>query len=148
MAFFLRSAPLAAKAILPNLFPIACTLGYMGWQGIPLDMGTVVIATILLGFVVDDTIHLLDRFRQTQDIRKALALTASPMISTSLILTFGFLVLLGAEVSSLRYFGELAAVGILAALMGDLLWLPAFFRSNKKAKPIHSNAMNRSNIIQ
>lgn len=147
MAIFLRSALLAVKAILPNLFPIACTLGYMGWRGIPLDMGTVVIATILLGFVVDDTIHLLDRFRQTQDIRKALALTASPMISTSLILTFGFLVLLGAEVSSLRHFGELAAVGILAALLGDLFWLPAFFGQTINSPP-HLHSMNRSNIIQ
>lgn len=128
LGFFLRSTRFAIAAVLPNLFPIACTLGVMGLLDIPLDMGTVVIATLLLGLVVDDTIHLLSAYRAYGAMDVALAHTGSALVSTSLVLGLGFLVLLGAQVGSLRHFGILAAVGILSALIADLYWLPRFFR--------------------
>lgn len=135
MAVFLRSLRLLGAALLPNLFPIACTLGYMGATGIPLDLGTVVVATILMGLVVDDTIHLLGAYRSTGDIESALRRTGSSLVKTSVVLGLGFLVLVTAEVSSLRHFGALATVGIATALLADLYWVPAFLPRGKGSRP-------------
>jgi predicted RND superfamily exporter protein len=55
MAAALGSLKLGALAMIPNLLPIAIALALMPVLGIPLDVGTVMIAGVALGLVVDDT---------------------------------------------------------------------------------------------
>jgi hypothetical protein len=46
-------------ALPANAVPVALTLGLMGLSGIPLDVASATIATVILGLVVDDTVHIL-----------------------------------------------------------------------------------------
>jgi hypothetical protein len=106
----------------------------MGGLGIPLDVGTVTVASIALGLVVDDTIHFLDRYFEigrkgsadvVDRLRRVFRKTGGPIFYTSLALVLG----LGSfTVTSFRptaYFGLLIALTSLFALLANLVLLPA-----------------------
>lgn len=133
LAFYLRSAGWALLAMVPTLLPVVSTLGAMGLLGIPLDVGTAMVAAVVLGIAVDDVVHLLDRFRSGRDrgapvesaMHDAVREVGQPVVSTSLALSIGFGALALSPWASVAHFGLLAALAILAALVADLLVLPA-----------------------
>ncbi len=133
MLWMLRSVRLGLVALIANLSPIVFTLALMPVLGIPLDVGTVMIAVIALGLVVDDSIHLLSRFRvelaRLGDARRAMAralvTVGRPVVYTSVALSLGFLVLVLASFNSMIHFGILSATVIALALVFDLVVLPA-----------------------
>ncbi len=55
---FFRSIRLGGLALLPNLLPIALVLGAAGWLALRLDATTIMVAPVLMGLVVDGTVHL------------------------------------------------------------------------------------------
>ena len=58
-----QSLRTALLAMVPNVAPIVVTLGVMGWWGLPLDYNKLMIASVAIGIAVDDTIHIMTRFR-------------------------------------------------------------------------------------
>lgn len=62
MMLMLRSVIGGLIAMAPNLFPTVTLFGFMGLARIPLDIGSVMSASVALGIAVDDTVHLLSRF--------------------------------------------------------------------------------------
>jgi diguanylate cyclase (GGDEF)-like protein len=134
MLFLSRWVALAAIA--PNLFPIVVNFGIMGWLGIELSMATSLISGIAVGLVVDDTIHYLVRFnrefKKDLDDRRALQATMNrigrPVIYTTLTISIGFSALLVSGFNPTAVFGFLMVTTMLAALVGDLLLLPALMR--------------------
>ena len=141
IAFYAGSVRLGLFAVLPNLFPLAVTLGIMGWLGIRLDIATVTITAIAIGVVVDDTMHFLYKFKRESsesNIENALRTTIQevgwPIISTSVILILGFAVLALAQVNSIRYFGILSVIVIVSALFGDLFILPSLIFTLRKKR--------------
>ena len=59
MMGLLRSIKLGLIAMGPTLLPIATIMSIMSVTDIPIDMNTLLIASISIGLAVDDTIHLL-----------------------------------------------------------------------------------------
>ena len=59
-----RSARFGVLGIVANALPVAAVLGLMGWLGISLNVATVMVASVALGIVDDDTIHFIGRFRR------------------------------------------------------------------------------------
>ena len=59
-----RSWRFGLLAIVPNLFPVLAIFGVMGWLGISLNVATVMLASVALGVVDDDTIHFISRYRR------------------------------------------------------------------------------------
>ena len=120
-------------SIIPNLLPVLGTLGLMGWLNIRLDIATVTIAAVAIGIVVDDTIHILHHYYSNIDNGKnvlpslisTFEITGSAVISTSLTLIAGMVVLLFAQIFSIIYFAFLLSMCILLALLCDLVFLPA-----------------------
>ena len=49
---------------MPNLFPVLVVLGLMGWLDISMNVATVMLASVALGIVDDDTIHFISRYRR------------------------------------------------------------------------------------
>lgn len=133
IGLLLRSARLALFSMIPNFIPIAIGIGFMSTVGIPLDPGTVMIGSIALGLVVDDTIHFLVRLRREvrdghdleEAIRRAVQIAGRPIIITSLALIAGFLVLTLGSFTPNIDFGLVTATIVLLALTADLLALPA-----------------------
>ena len=64
IALLLKSARIGMMSMIPNLVPIAVTLGVMGYVGINLDVATIMIASVAIGISVDDTIHFSIPFQR------------------------------------------------------------------------------------
>lgn len=152
MAVFLRSLRVALLALLPSALPIAVTLGLLGWWGYGLDPASTMVATIVLGVGVDDSIHMLSRYRAERLLGKAVdeAVGASiehvgrPVIVSALVLAAAFWSLTVSPMSSVASFGFLAGLAILVALAGDLLVLPALLLRRTLGDP-YPTAGNREN---
>ena len=59
-----RSARFGVLGIIANALPVCAVLGIMGWLGISLNVATVMVASVALGIVDDDTIHFIGRYRR------------------------------------------------------------------------------------
>jgi predicted RND superfamily exporter protein len=141
MAGALRSFKLGALAMIPNLLPIVCVLALMPVLEIPLDVGTVMIAGVALGLVVDDSTHFLYRYQEERKrapdshhaLAGAMSFAGRPIVFTSIVLSLGFGVLFFGSFNPVANFGVLAALVIALALVFDLVVLPAIvgcFRSS------------------
>ena len=120
-------------AMIPNVFPILVTFGTMGYWGIPLDMDTLLIAPIIIGLAVDDTIHFLTHYRfgvarfgnARQAAVHALKEAGQAISFTSLVLAAGFSMFVLSFHNGLSHFGILSALAIATACVTDLCLLPA-----------------------
>lgn len=128
-----RSAWSATLCMIPNLSPILLIFIVMGTFGIWLDMATAMIASVAVGIAVDDTIHVYHGFRHrvAQGISPVIAMTRSyreagrAVVVTTIILSAQFLILVTSDFVPTRNFGLLTTIGLIAALLFDLLLLPA-----------------------
>ncbi|MBF0449476.1 MAG: MMPL family transporter [Candidatus Magnetomorum sp.] len=122
-----------AVSLIPNLFPILASFGLMGFLNIPLDADTLIIAPIIMGLAVDDTIHFMTHFRLEMNKCGDVATAAIYSIReagqaitfTSIILSASFLVFLLSFHNGLSRFGIFSAIAIMVALISDLFLLPA-----------------------
>jgi hypothetical protein len=119
--------------MIPNLFPIIMVMGLMGWFGIPLDLGTIMIGSISIGIIVDDTIHFLHNYGKYYDqlgdpraaTERTLSTVGRAMIVTSVVLIGGFLANLFSDLTINQHTGFLVASTVFIALLTDVILLPA-----------------------
>ncbi len=133
MMLILGSVRMGLLSMIPNLAPIIVGLLLMYMFSIPLDMFTLLIGSIAIGLVVDDTIHFLHNFRryylETGDSEKSIQMTflttGKAMVITTIVLSLGFYSYLMADMISVQNFGFLTGTVIVFALLSDLLLAPA-----------------------
>ncbi|MEZ4353165.1 MAG: MMPL family transporter [Myxococcota bacterium] len=126
-----RSVGVMAISIIPNVIPIVWTGGLMGALDIELSTGTTMIASVVIGLAVDDTIHYLTRFRRerwrgvTEAVRITTTGTGRALVISSVVLVTAFWVgALGSFLPTI-YFSLLTGITMIGALLCDLLVLPA-----------------------
>lgn len=133
MFVIFRSVRFGLLALVPNLFPVVAVLGVMGWADISLNVATVMVASVALGVVDDDTVHYLHRFRQLlaggiavdAAAQMAAASEGRAALTTALINSCGFAVLLLSEYKPSAWFGGLMALTLATAFLAEVLILPA-----------------------
>ena len=136
MGLLFRSWKMLMISMVPNVIPLIFTGGIMGLFGITLTASTALVFVIAFGIAVDDTIHLLTRYRlelgkgRSVDtaIRNTLMGTGKAMILTSFILMGGFIMLLASDFGGTYNTGLFTALTIVFALLADLLLLPVLVR--------------------
>ncbi len=128
MALLFKSPRIALLSLLPNAAPLLIGYGFFGLTGWPLDPAPAVVFTVALGIAVDDTIHLLMRWREEGDITRAVRHSGRAVFVTSLMLTAGFGMNVFSAFPSTRSFGALGAVILVGALVSDVLLLPALLQ--------------------
>ncbi|MBI9075084.1 MAG: MMPL family transporter [Desulfatibacillum sp.] len=124
---------LGLMSMIANIVPIIMIFGVMGVLGIPLDLFSILIGSIVLGLVVDDTIHFLHHFRRSFEINRNVeqAVRETPhtagraIVITSLVLCGGFFIYMTAYLTCNVHFGLLTGCAILFALAADLFLVPA-----------------------
>ena len=143
MGLLFRSVKMVFISLVPNLIPLLVTAAILGYFNIALESGLSIVFAIVFGIAVDDTIHFLSRFKisfaETNHVEKALAIsfkeTGKAIILTSIILFFGFLVLLFSANPASVTVGLLISFTLLSAVIADLTLLPvlirAFFKPSK-----------------
>lgn len=137
---FTRSVRLGLIALIPNIFPIFFTIGLLGIIDIPLDLSNIMIASIAIGIIGNDTIHFLYNYSKdknstaVQNIRSVYNSISSPIFSTSIIVAAGFFILSFSNFVPTKYFGILSGMLVIVALLSDLLLLPALLLLFEKPK--------------
>ena len=146
-----RSWRYGALAIIPNLFPVLAVFGVMGWLGISLNIATVMVASVALGVVDDDTIHFISRFKRereaggsiTGSIEAATIHEGRAALTTAIINSAGFAVLMMSEYKPSAWFGGLLALTMIVAFLAEVFILPAtivilskLFGAKERAQPI------------
>lgn len=146
MIFMLGKLRMGLLSMIPNLLPIVTIMGLMGWFGIALDFGTILIGSISIGIIVDDTIHFLHNFSRYYDQYKdaeratylSLTTVGRAMVVTSTVLTFGFLCNMLSGLTLNQYSGFLIATTVVVALATDFILMPAILSLvyDKKEEPV------------
>ena len=157
MAVSFRSWRLGLLSMVPNVWPIAFTLGVMGWLEIRLDMVSAMVAAIAIGIAVDDTVHFLSKFTEAarrgrspfRAVRYAFHVSGRAIVYTTLILLAGFGVILRSGFLPSVIFAALAMLCMATALAADLLILPALFLKapGKKNHARHPGAMRAASLV-
>lgn len=136
MALLFRSWRMVLASLVPNVLPLVLTGAFMGFAGIVLDAPTTIVFTIAFGIAVDDTIHFLSRYKvelsngysKEEAIARSFNITGKALILTTIVLFFGFAVLLGSQMMLTMKVGILVSITLATALIGDLLLLPVLLR--------------------
>lgn len=133
MLMLMRGVGAGLVSMLPNTFPALVVFGLMGWSGWACDIGSMITASVALGIAVDDTIHFMSWFRRGLasglDRHGAVLLAfrrcGAAMLQTTLICGLGMLGFAFSEFAPTARFAMLMSSLLVAALVGDLLFLPA-----------------------
>ncbi len=145
MALLWRSFKASALCMLPNLAPLYFFFVLMGAAGIALDSATVMIASVVLGITVDDTIHLYHGYqaRLKKGLSPVFALARSyeasgrAVLATQVVLVSQFLLLALSDFVPTANFGLVTAVGLVSGVLFEFM-LPALivlFDGRSSARP-------------
>lgn len=136
MAILFKNWRMVLISLVPNVFPLVFAGGLLGFLGIELEAGVAILFAIVFGIAVDDTIHFLSKFKLTRD--KGLSIEESIHITfletgkaiclTSIILFFGFLIMLFSVNPPSVTVGLMISVTLFTALFSDLLIIPVLIR--------------------
>jgi predicted RND superfamily exporter protein len=130
-------------SMIPNVFPTILMFGFLGWAGTALDIGSVMTASIALGMAIDGTLHFLTFFRRglrrarpgadpaehrqrrIDAVRGAFRHSGAALTESSVVCAFAILMFAWSSFAPTSRFAWLLAILIAAALVGDLVLLPA-----------------------
>jgi uncharacterized protein len=135
-----RTLAVALASMLPDFLPVAAAGALLYFSGEGLQFASIVALTVAFGLGLDATVHFLNRLRledrpgeapETVILRAAMRIGPA-LILTSIVLACGLAVTVLSDLPSLRLFGRLCAVTLIAALVADLIILPACVLSVKR----------------
>lgn len=144
----LKSGSKGIYAAIPVIATIVVLFGFMGITGIPLDIATVLVASIALGIGIDYSIHVITGFNHylkengdaEKSIESVILSSGKAIIINILSVSVGFLVLLLSQLVPLQNFGLLVAISMFGSGFGALTLLPVILiLANRKRKIIANN---------
>ena len=123
-------------SILPNLLPATMVFGFWALLVGQLDPFVMMLFSISIGLVVDDTVHILSHYlehrREGKSKNVAIAHSikvAGPALTiTTLVLALGTTVLIFANTVYFQQSAKLLVPIVILALVLDLLYLPSILK--------------------
>lgn len=136
MMLLFRDWRMLIISMIPNIFPLLFAGAMLGYLGIEMEAGVSITFAIVFGIAVDDTIHFLSKFKLAKDqglaleeaIRTTFLETGKAICLTTIILFFGFLVLLFSINPPSITIGLLISVTLISALISDFMLIPILLR--------------------
>ncbi|NOU06784.1 MAG: MMPL family transporter [Hyphomicrobiaceae bacterium] len=143
-----RSVFVTVIALLPSLFPIVAAGTALKLGGEGLEFSSVIALVVIFGLGVDALIHFLNRLSREERvgedpalaIRRARVLVGPAIILTTIVLAFGLGVTVFSDLPSLRLFGRVCSITLIASLFGDLVFLPATVALARRYWPVKAKA--------
>lgn len=150
MLLILKSFKFGIISLLPNVAPALMAFGIWGIFIGEVGLAVSVVAVMSLGIVVDDTIHFLYKYLRlrrsganTQEaLEKTVINTGTAILTTSLILAIGFIILSFSNFQVNAQMGLLTAICIVLALLLDLILLPALLLISDKESITEKETVN------
>ena len=133
LIFALRSVRLGLASLVPNLVPGALGFGIWGLTVGEVGVSLSMVTAMTLGIVVDDTVHFLSKYRRARRelgcaspdaVRIAFRTVGRALLTTSLVLVAGFVVVSLSSFELNAGMGKLTALVIVLALAADFFLLP------------------------
>jgi len=136
MALLFRNLKMILISLVPNLFPLILAGALLGFLGIELEAGVSIVFAVIFGIAVDDTIHFLSKYKlarnKGKDVEESLHITfletGKAIVLTTVILFFGFLVMLFSIHPPSVTIGMLISLTLFSALIADLTLIPVMIR--------------------
>lgn len=136
LLLFVKRIKTSLLILLPNLLPLSVLAISMVALDIPLGVTTAMITPIMLGIVMDDSIHLLYHYKikknkllsAKQRMSHSLHYNGKALLTATISLVAGFLVIATSAVPSVVDFGLLCAITVVSALLSDLFFLSALLK--------------------
>ena len=137
MIVLLRGFWPGTLSMVPNIFPTAIVFGVMGWMKFPVDMGSMMTASVALGIAVDGTLHYLTWFyrglengmSRYESIRFGYVHCANALTQAAIVCGLGMLVFVLSDFVPMARFSWLLFILLFIALIGDLIIFPAMLYS-------------------
>lgn len=130
----LRSVKVGLISLLPNILPPALAFGIWGLTFGQVNVAVALVTGLTLGIVVDATVHFLSKYlkaRREQGlgaedaVRYAFSTVGVAILTMSLVIVAGFMILTMSKFGMNELMGELTAIAIAMSLLADFLLLPA-----------------------
>ncbi|MCG8608444.1 MMPL family transporter, partial [bacterium] len=146
MFFVLRSVSATVGTILVVFFSTATAMGLAGWFKVGLTPPSAQAPTMIMTLAIADSIHILvimiremrRGLSKNEAIVESLRINMTPVFLTSLTTAIGFLSMNLSDAPPFWHLGNITAVGVTAAFIYSVLFLPALMsilpvRSPKRA---------------
>ena len=133
LIFALRSLRLGVASLVPNLVPGALGFGIWGLTVGQVGLSLSMVTAMTLGIVVDDTVHFLSKYQRARRelghaapdaVRVAFRTVGNALVTTSIVLVAGFVVISLSSFELNSSMGQLTALVIALALLADFFILP------------------------
>lgn len=136
IALAFRRLGLGIWMLVPNVLPILLVIGGMGWLGVPVNIGSAMIASVSMGLTIDSSIHYITAYRRLRSegrshqdaVEETHGDVGRALVFANVALIAGFTVLAMSHFIPLVYFGVLVSVAMFGGLLGNLLLLPTLLQ--------------------
>ena len=141
LIFAFRSFKTGLISMVPNLVPAAMGFGLWGLFVGEVGLALSVVTTMTLGIVVDDTVHFLSKYLRAKRehgssaadaVRYAFKHVGRALLTTSIVLVAGFMVLAQSHFELNSGMGILTSIIITFALLADFFFLPPLLMKLEK----------------
>ena len=137
IALAFRWPGLVIALFVPNMLPLILTASALHFLNYGHLTPTAVLAlTIAFGIAVDDSIHVINRFRLERNrglnvdeaLKHTIQRTGKVMVLTTLLLSVGLAITQISAFAPVKLFGLMLILTFIIALLADLLLLPALLK--------------------
>jgi predicted RND superfamily exporter protein len=137
----LRSLYFGILSVIPNLLPATIVFGFWALFVGQLDPFVMMLFSISIGLVVDDTVHILSHYLEGRQqglpqhsaIRKSITVAGPALTITTVVLALGTTILIGANTLNFQQSAKLLVPIVLLALILDLFYLPTILKRFDRA---------------
>ncbi len=133
LAVVFRSISLGIISFIPNLLPAAYGFAFWKLYSGELNLGVMMVLTITIGIVVDDTVHFMSKYQRAfkesggdaaEAVRSAFANVGPALFLTTLVLMTGFGIMVNSQFVANSTQGLMICAVLLSALTLDFFMLP------------------------
>jgi predicted RND superfamily exporter protein len=133
VALTLRTVSGTIATFLVIIFSVVTAMGMAGWLGLSINPASAAAPLIIMTLAVADSVHILSTVlrhmrlgeSKRQAIAEAVRVNLQPVILTSVTTAIGFMTMNFSDVPPFRELGNIVAIGVMAALVYSLFFLPA-----------------------
>jgi predicted RND superfamily exporter protein len=135
-----RKASYAGIAIVPLIIAITINFGIMGYFRIPLDIGTAIISSIVIGIGVDYAIHYLSRLKKNLEkgmtfsraLEDTISHSGKAIVSNAATVGFGFVALWFSVLTPLFVMGWMITLTMLVSAFATIVLIPVLLLFTEK----------------
>jgi predicted RND superfamily exporter protein len=142
-----RSGTARLMAMIPSLFAILVMFGVARGVGVLFNVGTILVASTVLGTSENDQIHFFYHYQEgrrdgsvEQSLRHTFLVSGRAILFATLINAGGFLAFAVSDLPPLRQFGSLAALAFVLSMLADFTALPAALWLLSRQRPDRAGA--------